>query len=194
MTRISHRRLAILLAVACFAPTIVRAAEKTRRPDTWAVKIEQPGLPNLHKVNNELYRGAQPTAEGVRSLEKMGVKTIICLRSEHSDQDILRGSGLILEQISTNAWDVNEDAIVRFLRVATDKSRQPVFVHCQHGADRTGTMCAAYRVIVDGWTKKEAVNEMTKGGFGFHSIWFNLPRLVEKLDVEKVRKKLGLAN
>ncbi len=194
MTRISHCRFGILFAVALLAPAIGRTAEPTRRPDTWAVKLEQPGLPNLHKVNDKLYRGAQPTAEGIRSLEKLGIKTIICLRSEHSDQEILRGSGLILEQIPMNAWDVNEDAIVRFLRVATDKSRQPVFVHCQHGADRTGTMCAAYRVVVDGWTKQEAVNEMTKGGFGFHSIWFNLPRLIGKLDVEKVRAKLGLKN
>jgi len=194
MTCRSYCRVSILLAVVLIAPAIVQAGEKTRRPDTWAVKLEQPGLPNLHKMNDGLYRGAQPTAEGIRSLEKMGVKTIVCLRSEYSDQEILRGSNLILEQVPTNAWNVNEDAIVRFLRVATDKSRQPVFVHCQYGADRTGTMCAAYRVVVEGWTKEEAVNEMTKGGYGFHPIWFNLPRLIEKLDVEKVRRRLGLAN
>ena len=51
-------------------------------------------------------------------------------------------------------------------------------------------MCAAYRVVIDGWTKKQAIDEMTSGGFGFHAIWFNLPQLIENLDVEKIKAKL----
>jgi hypothetical protein len=53
-------------------------------------------------------------------------------------------------------------------------------------------MCAAYRVAVDGWTKRQALDEMTQGGFGFHSIWSNLPKLIENLDVENIRVKAGL--
>ena len=67
-----------------------------------------------------------------------------------------------------------------------------MFVHCQHGADRTGVMCAAYRVVVDGWTKQQAIDEMTQGGFNFHSVWSNLPEFIEKLDVEKVKVKAEL--
>ena len=70
----------------------------------------------------------------------------------------------------------------------------PVFVHCLHGADRTGTMCAAYRVVVDGWTKQQAIDEMTKGGYGFHPVWANLPKFIENLDVEKIKAKAGLKN
>jgi len=33
---------------------------------------------------------------------------------------------------------------------------------------------------------------MTKGGFGFHSIWTNLPKFIEKLDVQKIKAKAGL--
>ena len=51
-------------------------------------------------------------------------------------------------------------------------------------ADRTGTVCAVYRVAVDGWTKEEAIREMREGGFGFHEVWKNLPRWIEGLDVE----------
>ena len=87
---------------------------------------------------------------------------------------------------------MHEEDIVRFLRIVTDKNRQPVFVHCLHGADRTGTMCAAYRVVVDGWTKQQAIDEMTKGGYGFHPVWTNLPKLIENLDVEKIKAKAGL--
>ncbi len=48
-------------------------------------------------------------------------------------------------------------------------------VHCQRGADRAGTMCVLYCVAVQGWTKEEAIREMTEGGFGFYEIWKNLP-------------------
>jgi hypothetical protein len=53
-------------------------------------------------------------------------------------------------------------------------------------------MCAAYRMAVDGWTKQQALAEMTQGGFGFHSIWTNLIKFIDGLDVEKVRAKAGL--
>ena len=39
------------------------------RPANWAQKIERPGLPNLHQVTTNLFRGAQPTAEGMKELE-----------------------------------------------------------------------------------------------------------------------------
>ena len=69
----------------------------------------------------------------------------------------------------------------------------PVLVHCQHGADRTGTMCAVYRIAVDGWTKKEAIREMRDGGFNFHEVWQNLPRWIEDLDVESIRRDVRRA-
>jgi protein tyrosine phosphatase (PTP) superfamily phosphohydrolase (DUF442 family) len=169
------------------------AAEPRERPASWAVKIERPGLLNLHKVAYGLYRGAQPTADGIKELERLGIKTIINLRSSHSDRKIVSGSRIAVETVPLKAWsDPTEDDVARFLRIVTDKNRQPVFVHCEHGADRTGTMCAVYRVVVQDWTKRQATDEMTNGDFGFHSIWSNLPKFVEDLDVEKAQTKAGL--
>ncbi len=184
--------LLVALSAIGLLPVVSRTAEPESkiRPASWAQKLDRPGLPNLHKVNDGLYRGAQPTAEGIKELEKLGVKTIVNLRSSHSDKGVLGKSPIALEPISMNAWHIEEEDLVRFLRIVGDKKRQPVFVHCQHGADRTGVMCAAYRVIVDGWTKQQAIDEMTQGGFNFHSIWSNLPEFIEKLDVEKVKAEL----
>ena len=55
----------------------------------WARPVSLSGVPNLHKVSDDLYRGAQPTAEGVENLRKMGIKTIVNLRRLHSDRDEL---------------------------------------------------------------------------------------------------------
>jgi len=59
----------------------------------------------------------------------------------------------------------------------------------QYGADRTGTMCAIYRIAIEAWTKEEAVAEMTRGGFGYHGIWKNLVDYIQDLDIEKIKRK-----
>ena len=160
----------------------------------WAEPLELPGLPNLHKVCDELYRGAQPTAEGAKQLEKLGVKTVVNLRFVLSDRDELKGTGLGYEHINmTTFYPVTGD-VVRFLKIVTDPKRTPVFVHCQHGADRTGTMCAVYRIAVQGWSKDEAIEEMTKGGFGHHAIWKNLVDFIRALDIDEIKRAAGLNN
>ncbi len=162
------------------------------RNPKWAALVEKPGLPNFHKVNNDLYRGAQPSAEGMQELKKLGITTVLNLRSMHSDRDELGDTGLAYIHIRMMTWHPKEESLVRFLQIVTDKTRTPVFVHCLHGADRTGVMIATYRLVVEGWTKEEAIEEMTKGGFGFHSFWFSLVPFLENLDVEDIRKKAGL--
>ncbi len=169
-----------------------RQAETLPAQKKWAERIELPGLPNLHKVSDDLYRGAQPTAEGMKQLEKLGVKTIINLRSLYSDRDEIKDTGLAYEHIVMTPLNVDDKDVIRFLRIVTDGRQTPVFVHCQHGADRTGTMCAIYRIAVQGWSKDEAIEEMTKGGFGFHSIWQNLPDYVRKLDINEIKHSAGL--
>lgn len=110
----------------------------------------------------------------------------------HSDRDELADTGLAYETISFATWHPEDDDIVRFLQIVTDKTRWPVFVHCQHGSDRTGTMCAIYRIAVQGWSKDEAIREMTQGGFGFHEGWQNLILYFSKLDVPAIKHRAGL--
>lgn len=168
------------------------AATESARPATWAVPVSTNGLPNLHKVSDALYRGAQPTAEGFVTLKGMGVKTVVNLRSFHSDKKSLGDTGLGYEHITMKAWHAEEKEVVRFLKIVTDPAHQPVLVHCQHGADRTGTMCAIYRVAVQGWSKDDALKEMRDGGYGFFEGWKNLVKFIEDLDVASIREKAGL--
>ncbi len=159
----------------------------------WAEPLSRPGLPNLHKVSDDLYRGAQPTAEGMEQLDALGIKTIISLRSADTDRKILHTTGPTYEHIPMVAWHAEDDDVVRFLRIVTDESRLPVFVHCQRGADRTGLMVAVYRIAVQGWSKEQAIDEMTHGGFRFYSGWRNLPRYIRDLDINAIRRRAGIA-
>jgi len=54
-------------------------------------------------------------------------------------------------------------------------------------------MCAVCRIAVQGWSKEEALKEMTQGGYGFHKIWINLEPWISRLDIEEIRKRAGLA-
>ncbi|MBN2023412.1 MAG: dual specificity protein phosphatase family protein [Pirellulales bacterium] len=184
------RRIVLPFVILCLVARSI-AAEPTR-PAKWAQPLEVEGVPNLHKVSDKLYRSAQPTAEGMKNLKEMGVKTVVTLRSFHSDRKLLGDTGLGYEHIHMKAWHPEEKEAVRFLKILNDPDRRPVLVHCQHGADRTGTMCALYRIAVEGWTEEEAIREMTEGGYGFHSIFSNLPTWIRDMDIDALRRKAGL--
>ncbi len=159
----------------------------------WAQPLARPGLPNLHRVSPELYRGAQPTAEGMAQLRALGVRTVVNLRASHSDSDKLAGTGLRYVPIPVTAVGIGDDDVARFLRVAADPAAQPVFVHCQHGADRTGLMVAMYRVAVQGWEREAAIDEMLHGGFHFHGIYEPvLAGYVRTVDLARLRELAGL--
>jgi protein tyrosine/serine phosphatase len=160
----------------------------------WAKRLDLPGLQNFHKVSDELYRGAQPNTEGMKQLEKLGIKTVVNLRSSHSDRDELEGTGLAYEHIKMTTLNIQSKDAARFLQIVTDSGSTPVFVHCQYGSDRTGTMCAIYRIAVQGWNKDEAIEEMTKGGFGFHSLWKNLVDYIRNLDIDEIKSLTDTKN
>jgi protein tyrosine/serine phosphatase len=102
-------------------------------------------------------------------------------------------TGVRYEQIAFDTWHVKEDYVVRFLNIVNNPANQPVLLHCKHGSDRTGMMTAIYRIVEQGWSKQDAIAEMTQGGFGYHPIWSNLIRYIEKMDVADIKRKLAAA-
>jgi protein tyrosine phosphatase (PTP) superfamily phosphohydrolase (DUF442 family) len=162
------------------------------RPANWAQPVVMKGVPNLHRVSETLYRSAQPTPEGMKNLKETGMKTIVNLRSFHSDRDEIGDTGLEYEHIKMKTWHPEETDMIRFLQVVTNRERTPILVHCQYGADRTGTLCALFRIAVQGWSKEEALREMTEGGFGFHGVWANLIPWINRLDIGRIKKQAGV--
>ena len=182
---------AILATTSClFLSRTSEPVPAAKRPSNWALPIETEWLPNFYKVTDDLYRGAQPTAKGIEQLKDIGIKTIINLRSAHSDKDEIGQIDIGYESINFKPWHVEQEDIKRFLAIVTDKTKTPVFVHCKYGADRTGFMCAVYRIAVCGWEKQAAIDEMVNGGFGFHPMWKNIIKSLEKIDTAQIRKSI----
>lgn len=163
------------------------AAEKVVLP-----RNDIPGLSNFGKVSEDVYRGAQPEPPGFNELKKMGIKTIVNLRANYSpDEQWMEGLGFYYIQIPMEANNIGDKQAVAFLKVITDPKYKPYFVHCQHGADRTGTMIALYRMYVQGWPRQVVLGELSI--YEFHEYFYNLRRYLKKVDLDILREKVAAA-
>lgn len=160
------------------------------RPENWARPIQLKSVPNFHQISEKLYRSGQPTAEGFKALAEFGIRTVINLRSEASDKELLTGTGLKYVEIPSKATEVKEGDLFTFLKLVTSPEGAPYLIHCHHGADRTGLFVAVYRVVVQGWPKEEAIREMQKGGFGFHNTYTNIVKYLMNFNPDKFRRAL----
>ncbi|MDH3346716.1 MAG: tyrosine-protein phosphatase [Desulfobulbaceae bacterium] len=183
--------LLLLIMLLSIPPCL---AQEEPRPTSWAQPLILTGVPNFNKISDTLYRSAQPTDEGMKNLKQFGIETIVNLRSFHSDREKIANTGMAYEHIYMKAWHPEKVDVVRFLQIATNPRRTPILVHCLHGADRTGTMIAIYRIAIQGWSKEEALREMSKGGYNFHEFWINMPKWIEELDIEAIKKEAGLTD
>lgn len=149
-------------------------------------------IDHFYKVTDRLYRGGQPSDKGFQELKKLGITHIISLRSDSDDVNLLDDEKLTLEHIpvSVNPFKKPKEAdVVQFLKAVTAASKQSVFVHCRQGVDRTGLMIAAYRIVIDGWSRDEAIAEMNS--IGSHWYYRRFESYLRKLDIEKIKKQIS---
>jgi protein tyrosine phosphatase (PTP) superfamily phosphohydrolase (DUF442 family) len=126
-------------------------------------------LPNLHQVDESLYRGGQPTTAGWARLKTLGVRTVLNLRYERpqiaAERREVEAAGLRYFNIPMyGLLRPTNKQIADALAIIHDPENQPVFVHCVRGADRTGAVVACYRIEQSKWTAERAIQEaMTLG-------------------------------
>ncbi len=126
----------------------------------------------------------------MQALEQFDIKTVLNLRYFHSDKAVLRGTSLQSGVLPMLPYDISPKKLTQALQIIR-QSPKPLLVHCQYGADRTGAVIAAYRIVEQGWSKEEAIREMQYGGYGYHYLLFpNIREVLHDLDVEAVRRSL----
>jgi protein tyrosine/serine phosphatase len=145
----------------------------------------------MYKVDESVYRSEQPNKEQFRALEKHGIKEILNLRYWHSDNRHAKETNLTLHRVKMNAHNANDFDIVSALRIIKNR-KGPILIHCHHGSDRTGLIVAMYRITFQNASKEDAINEMINGGFGFHEIYDNIPRYINNVNIDNIRKQLNL--
>ena len=179
----------ILVLLLLLIPTLAFA-----RDASWAKPMTLQGVPNLNQVTPILYRSAQPDAGGFANLAKsLKIKTVIDLRESQTDAAYLGDTKIKPYYVPMNALHITTDEIVAALTlIKAHEGEGPILVHCQHGADRTGVVIAMYRIIYQGWSKQQAVDEMKNGGYNFHSIFFNIPTFINNADIPAIKAALAI--
>lgn len=124
-----------------------------------------------------LMRCGQPTVRNLDEIRRRhGLQTLVCARG--GTRHPLRGrwfrkqrrycerAGVELVHLPFSDRSIPPaDVFDRFIEIVRDPRRRPVLVHCEQGFHRTGVLCAAYRVALEGWSLPAAVQEMVRLGF-----------------------------
>jgi uncharacterized protein (TIGR01244 family) len=126
------------------------------------------GIANFGKVNDSLFRGAQPNAVGIKNLARLGIKSIINLRMTNegwkAEEAEAHASGITYTNMPLRGIGRPTDAQVATLLALMETLPAPVFVHCRYGCDRVGTIIACYRIRHDRWSNESALDEARKYG------------------------------
>lgn len=157
VTGLAAAGVLLLLALA----GVIASAQKV-------VVTAPPAIKNFGKVNDNYFRGSQPTQPQFAALKALGVKTIIDLRRDYIPEEREWASELGLQYFNLPlkaSKAATKEQTEYFFRLVNDPANFPVYVHCKEGRHRTGAMTAVYRISHDGWTAQQAFDEMKKYDF-----------------------------
>jgi protein tyrosine phosphatase (PTP) superfamily phosphohydrolase (DUF442 family) len=147
--------LPVILFLALLGPKAVQAGQRGLPA--------QYGITNFCRVNDRLLRGAQPDTNGIAYLKQLGVKSIINLRMPDdawkAEAVLAAENGMVYTNVPmTGVGRPDHEQVVKVLGLIQSLPG-PVFVHCQYGCDRTGTIIACYRIQHDRWLTRFAQKE-----------------------------------
>ena len=126
---------------------------------------------NFYVVTPQLlWRGERPNRADATWLVEHHVGTIVNLevvRDDHrsfneatfapdSTQSVDYFHVPDFEPLHLANWSLLDSHVAQFLAIVSD-ARKPVYVHCIDGIDRTSTMVAAYRVLMEGTSREDAI-------------------------------------
>jgi tyrosine-protein phosphatase SIW14 len=160
MQLVCKRRLAAFFAAVAL-PTMALAGS------------EPAGVGNFQKVDDHVYRGAQPTEQGFQALAKLGIKTVVDLQEAGArslaEENAVQATGMRYLSVPMKGMEApSNENVAKVLAVLEDTLTGPVFVHCRRGADRTGGVIACYRIEHDHWKNDRALAEARSMGMS----WF----------------------
>lgn len=143
------------------------------------IPLDIPGIPNGYIVDALTWRGGQPADAAFELLANAGCKGVVDLNNTGEELQrqarLTSAAGLIIFGAHWSGITVPTQDEIRQALIEMDviNARGPVFVHCEHGSDRTGVLCACRRIQRHHYSFPRAVKEafFALGFRGMHELW-----------------------
>lgn len=144
----------------------------------WAAGLKRHVFPRHWETVNEglVYRSGELSTTLVeRTWRKHNIQTVISLMGPEGDdpkcetaaREAAQNLGIerkIFPLIGDGTGDVEQYVQAVKALVESRNANKPVVVHCASGTYRTGGTIAIYRTLIEGWTGKQAYDEMIAEG------------------------------
>jgi hypothetical protein len=158
----------LLAVIALVGVPRLRAADLPGGP--LAVGNRKPaefaGLHNVFRLSEKLYGGSAPEGEaGFRSLQRLGIRTIVSVDGAKPDVATARKLGMRTVHLPFGYDGCPTPTANRIARAVRDLPG-PVYLHCHHGRHRSPAAAAFVRIALDGISNQEAIEEMERAGTG----------------------------
>lgn len=139
---------------------VISRAEKVE----WAAPI--PTDFNLFQMQPSLYRSALPKTDDQVVLQQLGIKTVINFYQK-SDDAWLQDPSVKQVHLPLHTQNIDDEDVLTVMRTIQQGEKDgAVLLHCKHGQHRTGVMAAMHRILIEGWSREQAMGEMLSAGFG----------------------------
>ncbi len=153
---------------------------------------------------NVLWRGSKPDRDDATWLIQKGVATIVNLELIHDDErDLARATPAgdhVFEvgYFHVRDWEplklvtprIVDDHIAHFLAIV-DQQPKPIYLHCRYGQDRTGAMIAVYRMLMEGVSKADAIEELRRNRGNWLKVDEQYIRDLSPHQLEEIRRKMA---
>jgi hypothetical protein len=147
-----------------------RGSTALRVPVGNAAPAALPGLERVFHLSGRLYTGAAPEGEvGFRSLERLGIRTVLSVDGMPPDLETARRFGMRYVHLPFGYDGCPAPTADRIVKAVRDLPG-PVYLHCHHGRHRAPAAAAFARMALDGLTPAQAVREMARAGTGAHYV------------------------
>jgi len=159
-----------LLGLLCAAgQTDCMVEAETPTPLADSAKLILPGLHNVYRITEKLYSGSSPDGDlGFRSLQKLGIKTVISVDGARPDVTAAHSYGLRYVHIPFGYAGIPPEQVLRLAKAVRDLPG-PIYIHCHHGMHRGPAAASAIHLCLDkSCTVDQALAEMRRAGTDPH--------------------------
>lgn len=121
---------------------------------------------NRHRVTPDLWRSAQPSPADVAAAKRLGIRTILSLRTDGFGGDLLEReacarTGLAFARLPLFSRGAPPKTVLREAMALLSSLERPVLMHCKSGADRAGLGAALWLLIVERRPAAEAARMLS---------------------------------